>query len=74
MDNQDWTNLQWKKLNKSQKIWLIILFALFGLLLVGAIISAMGIVEIPTWVAIVWVVFGIFAVIKNVIGLKMYHS
>ena len=74
MDNQDWTNLQWKKLNKSQKIWLIILFALFGLLLVGAIISAMGIVEIPTWVAIVWVVFGVFAVIKNVIGLKMYHS
>lgn len=74
MDNQDWTNLEWKKLNKSQKTWLLILFALFVILLIGVIISEMGIINIPRWVAIVWVVIALVAVIKTVTGLKMYHS
>lgn len=74
MARKNWRNMQWSTMGISERFWFIAMALLLLILLIMYVIDRLGIVDIPDWVGVIWMILAAYSVYKNVEGNHMYDD
>lgn len=74
MSGKNWRNLHWRDMEKTRKLWFALMCIMLGILFIALILECTNIVDIPNWVALVWVVVAGYTANKNIIGNGLWRD
>lgn len=74
MSNSKWRNMRWKGMSSSGKLWFFLMCLLLFILFVGIILDSTGLLDIPNWVALSWVIASGYTAYRNIICNNLFND
>ena len=71
---KDWKTKSWKDFSPSARMWLYVTIVCTIGLFITSLLAPSGIVSIPEWVILIWIVGGVYSVYKLASSVGMLND
>ena len=72
--NNDWRNMRWVKLSKTQKLWFVIMLALLIIGIIAACFDMVGAIHIPNWGALLYCIPCVYTLYRVTNELNLFSD
>ena len=74
MSNNNWRNMRWRDMSGTSKLWFFLMCLLLFILFIGIILDCIGLLNIPNWVALIWVIASGYTAYRNIICNNLFSD